>query len=249
MGIFSNIFQRKPQLEPVRIGDLKVDMHSHLLPGIDDGAKTMDHTIGMIRKFHELGYQKLIMTPHVMWGAYNNTTEGIRQKLNEVRATIQALGIQIELDASAEFYFDETLFERIKTRDLLPFSGNHILFEFSFRNEPQQVEQLIFDLIGANYKPVLAHFERYYYFHNQPNKAKELRDRGCLIQVNLLSFTGHYGPEVKKMALQLLKNKEIDLLGSDCHRIEHLLLLEEHLSSPVFHELMELTSIQNTNLH
>ena len=238
MGIFSAFIRQKK--EAVKLGEnLIVDIHSHLLPGIDDGAPTMDHTIGMLRKFEELGYQKLIMTPHIMSGVYDNTSEIILNKLEEVRKVSQDLGLKLILEASAEYYFDETLFERLRNKDLLPFQGNHILFEFSFRNQPSQIEELVFQLKSAGYQPVLAHFERYVYFHSSVEVARSLRERGCFIQVNLNSFTGHYGPDVKNQAIRLLKAGLIDVLGSDCHRIQHLELLENSLKDSIFHQLSE----------
>lgn len=238
MGIFSAFNRQKK--EAVKLGEkLIVDIHSHLLPGIDDGAPTMDHTIGMLRKFEELGYRKLIMTPHIMSGVYDNTSEIILNKLEEVRKVSQDLGLKLILEASAEYYFDETLFERIRNKDLLPFQGNHILFEFSFRNQPSQIEELVFQLKSAGYQPVLAHFERYVYFHSSVEVARSLRERGCFIQVNLNSFTGHYGPDIKNQAIRLLKAGLIDVLGSDCHRIQHLELLESSLKDSIFHQLSE----------
>ena len=238
MGIFSAFNRQKK--EAVKLGEnLIVDIHSHLLPGIDDGAPTMDHTIGMLRKFEELGYQKLIMTPHIMSGVYDNTSEIILNKLEEVRKVSQDLGLKLILEASAEYYFDETLFERLRNKDLLPFQGNHILFEFSFRNQPSQIEELVFQLKSAGYQPVLAHFERYVYFHSSVEVDRSLRELGCFIQVNLNSFTGHYGPAVKNQAIRLLKAGLIDVLGSDCHRIQHLELLENSLKDSIFHQLSE----------
>lgn len=239
MGLFG-VFNKQKK-EPADLGGkLLVDIHSHLLPGIDDGAPTMDHTIGMLRKFEAMGYQKLIMTPHIMSGVYENNSEIILQKLEDVRRVSRDLDLKLELEASAEYYFDETFFERVRRKDLLPFQGNHILFEFSFRNQPSQVEDIVFALKSADYQPVLAHFERYMYFHPSIEVARSLRERGCYIQVNLNSFTGHYGPDVKNQAIRLLKAGLIDILGSDCHRIQHLELLESSLKDSVFHQLLEL---------
>lgn len=239
MALFGMFNRQKKEAADLG-GTLRVDIHSHLLPGIDDGAPTMDHTIGMLRKFEELGYQKLIFTPHILSGVYDNTSEIILEKLEEVRHVSRELGLNLILEASAEYYFDETLFERIRKKDLLPFHGNHILFEFSFRNQPSQVEDIVFSLKSAGYQPVLAHFERYMYFHPSVEVAKSLRERGCYIQVNLNSFTGHYGPDVKNQAIRLLKAGLIDILGTDCHRIQHLELLESSLTESVFHQLMTL---------
>jgi protein-tyrosine phosphatase len=246
MSLFS-FLQSKRESTPVDLSVLEVDVHSHLLPGIDDGAKTMDHTIGMLRKFEEFGYKKLIMTPHVMDSVYNNTTEIILAKLEEVREVSASLGLKLELEASAEYFFDETLFDRLRTGDLLPFAGNHILFEFSFRNEPAQIEELVFAMCTSGYQPVLAHFERYVYYHGSTDYAKRLRDMGCYIQLNFNSLTGHYGPEVKKQGLRLIKDGLIDIAGSDCHRIEHLQLMEQHLAQEPFHQLLQLP-LKNTSL-
>jgi protein-tyrosine phosphatase len=237
---FSNLFNRKKKEAANLGGSLRVDIHSHLLPGIDDGAPTIDHTIGMLRKFEELGYEKLILTPHVMSGVYDNTSEIILSKLEEVKQVIRDLNLNLVVEASAEYYFDETLFERIQKKDLLPFNGNHILFEFSFRNQPSRVDELVFQFQSSGYQPVLAHFERYIYYHPSIEVAKSLRERGCLIQVNLNSFTGHYGPDVKNQAIRLLKAGLIDILGSDCHRIQHLETLQSSLNDSIFHQLMEL---------
>ena len=200
----------------------------------------MDHTLGMLLKFEELGYKKVITTPHVMHGFYDNTTAIILEKLEDVRAAIRQAGLTIEIDASAEYYYDETLFERIKSKDLLPFCGNHILFECSFRSEPQQLEELAFAFRSSGYQPILAHFERYFYYHGSVEMARKLRERGVWIQLNLNSLTGHYGPDVKKQGLLLIKEQLVDVAGTDCHRIEHLQLLENHLDDKAFHQLLEL---------
>lgn len=240
MGLFSFLKSGKPQAQPADLSKLAVDVHSHFLPGIDDGSKSIDHTLGMLRKMEAFGYKKVITTPHVMNGVYNNTTAGITAKLEEVRKAIKAAGLELEIEASAEYYFDETLFDRIVSGDLLPFGGNHLLFEFSFRNEPSQVDQLVFQMSTSGYQPVLAHFERYGYYHGSVEEARRLRDRGVWIQLNLNSLTGHYGPEVKKQGLRLIKEGLVDIAGTDCHRIEHLQLLESHLDDEAFHRLLEL---------
>lgn len=234
------LFSLRSKKLPAPIHQLKVDMHSHLLPGIDDGAKDIDYTIGMLRKFEELGYQKLIFTPHVMSGVYNNTTEIILEKLEEVRQVIAEMRMNLTVEASAEYYLDETLLEKIKSKTLLPFHGNHILFECSFRDESILLDEAVFQMQTNGYQPVLAHFERYLPYHESIEKAKQLRSYGVLLQVNLNSFAGHYGPAVQKQAELLLKHKLIDFAGTDCHRIEHLQILERNLGKKSFHQLLEL---------
>jgi tyrosine-protein phosphatase YwqE len=240
MGFLSNLFSKKEPAEPFNFGIFGTDMHSHLLPGIDDGAKEIEHSLGMILKFHEMGYKKLIITPHVMEDFYRNSPEIILSKLNELRGEVANLGIDMQLDAAAEYYFDETLIPKIKDKSVLTFGDNHVLFEFSFGQEPMQISNLLFEFKVNGYRPILAHYERYPYYHNRPEKLNEFKESGVLIQLNLLSLTGHYGPGVEKMAKYLVDNEMVDFVGSDCHRIEHLTILENHSKNPYFKKLENL---------
>ena len=126
---FFNWFKSNTPKEAAPIGNLLVDVHSHLIPGIDDGAQTMDHAIGMVTRFYELGYRKLIITPHVMSGVYENTPEILINGYQQLKEVVSQMELPIELEVSAEYFLDETLFEKVKKKDLLPFMGNHILFE------------------------------------------------------------------------------------------------------------------------
>lgn len=223
MGFFSKLFSKnKPKKS---FTDFVVDVHSHLLPGIDDGAKSMEESIAMIRMLIDMGYQKLVITPHVMAHRYPNSSRQIQQVFTELQAEVTRLGLSIVLEVSAEYYLDETLFERIENGDLLPFAGNHILFECSFRNESLRLFDLVFQLKAAGYQPVIAHYERYVYYHNRNEIAQELKSMGCLIQVNLLSFSGYYGKLIQRQAEELLANNLVDVVGTDCHRLDQLLHL------------------------
>ncbi|MES2588551.1 MAG: CpsB/CapC family capsule biosynthesis tyrosine phosphatase [Bacteroidota bacterium] len=246
MGILSNLFSKKPKHDALDFSVFGIDMHSHLLPGIDDGAKTIEHSLGMILKFNEMGYRKLIMTPHIMEDYYKNTPEIILEKLDFVRQEIKNYGIEMELEAAAEYYFDETLIEKIKNKEVLTFGDNHVLFEYSFGQEPQQISTLLFQFKVNGYKPILAHYERYPYYHNNPEKIREYRDNGILIQLNLLSLTGHYGPGVERMAKYLVDNQLVDFVGSDCHRIEHLQILEANAKNPYFHKVKDLNLLNKS---
>ena len=236
MGLLS--FLKKTTKADLSI--LKTDMHSHLIPGIDDGSKSMNHTIGMLRKFKELGFEKIITTPHIMSDYYKNTPEIILAGLKEVREELKRIGLYIEIEAAAEYYFDEQLFDKIKNKELITFNGNHVLFEYSFSQEPQQINELIFTFQTNGYQPVLAHFERYPYYHGKFDVVEELRAKGVLIQLNLNSLTGHYGAGIKKQARELIDRGLVDFAGSDCHRIEHLHILEANLADKYFHKLLEL---------
>ena len=246
MSLFSTLFKKK-SLELFDLSKIGIDMHSHLIPGIDDGSRSMDETIAMLAKFESLGYKKIITTPHIMQEVYPNTSEIINQGLKQVQETAKSLGLSIEIEAAAEYYFDDHLIQLIKHKDILSFGQNYVLVEFSFHTPPIFEDQLFFEMQMAKYKPVLAHFERYPYFHDSLDKAKEYRDKGVNIQVNLNSLTGHYGPQVRKQAEKLIDANLVDFVGSDCHRMQHLMMLEEHLSNSYFHKLGKL-NLKNSQL-
>ena len=245
MGLFGNLFKKK--LDPYDLSDLKVDIHSHLIPGIDDGARTMDESIAMLTKFQSLGYQKVITTPHIMSEVYPNNSERILEGLDHIRENASKLGLGIEIEAAAEYYFDETLKFRVKEKNFMTFGDGYVLVEFAFHNAPNFEDKLFFEMQMAGYKPVLAHFERYLYYLGSTERAQELREKGVRIQMNLNSLTGHYGLEVKKQAERLIDAQAIDFVGTDCHRMDHLMLLESNLSNPYYHKLKEL-SLRNRSL-
>lgn len=249
MGLFGSIFSKKePQNAPFDLSAFKVDMHSHLIPGIDDGSKSIDETIAMLVKFQALGFQKVITTPHIMSDYFRNTPEIILGGLEKVKAELKQLNLNIEFEAAAEYYYDETLMSKLKNKEkLLTFGDNYLLFEFSFHSEPSQIDALFFEMITQNYKPVLAHFERYVFLHGSVDKAKEWRSKGINIQLNYNSLFGHYGPEVQKQARALVDSGEVDFVATDCHRIDHLMTLEDNLSNSYLHKLGEL-QLKNISL-
>ena len=248
MSFFSKIFSKKEEvLPPFDLSSIQVDMHSHLIPGIDDGSQSMDETIAMLAKLESLGIKKVITTPHIMSDFYKNTPEIILGGLAEVRKTAKDLNLNIEIEAAAEYYFDETLMDRLKKKEkLLTFGDNHILFEFSFNVEPPQIEELFFELLSQNYKPILAHFERYKFLFDKPEKAIEWREKGIEIQLNYNSLFGHYGPDVQKQAKYIVDNNLVDYVSTDCHRMDHLMALERNLTRPYMHKLagLELKNIK-----
>jgi protein-tyrosine phosphatase len=245
VGLFS--FFKKQDVLPFDLSLIGVDMHSHLIPGIDDGSNSMDETIAMLAKFEHLGYRKVITTPHIMSEVYNNTPEIILKGLEEVRVEANKHGLKIEIDAAAEYYFDDYLVNLVKKREVMTFGNQYVLVEFSFHTPPVYDDLLFFEMQMARYKPVLAHFERYPYFHGSTEKAKEYRDKGAQIQVNMNSLTGNYGPEVRKQAEKLIDQNLVDFIGSDCHRMQHLVTMEENLNKPYFAKLSQL-ALKNQSL-
>lgn len=245
MSFFKKIFRSQPKLQPLDFSILKTDMHSHLIPGIDDGSKSLEDSLTLLRKFQEMGYQKVVTTPHVMSDFYKNTPEIILGGLEKVREAMQREGLTIALEAAAEYYLDFHFDELIKKRNLLTFGQNHVLFELSFNDEPPRVKETIFNLITEGYKPILAHVERYPFYINQWDKIEDYRERGVLLQLNINSLSGHYGPPVKKMGEQLIERGWIDVIGSDCHHIGHLQMMESLRTNPHLHKVANQENLLN----
>lgn len=240
MSVFSKLFGKKQLSEPVDLSVLKVDFHSHLIPGIDDGVDSVEEAVAVIRKFKELGYQKVITTPHVMSDYYKNSSATILNGLEQVRERVEQEQIGMVVEAAAEYYADEYFEELIAKKDLLTFGDNYVLFELSFLMEPPNLAKIIFDLQMAGYKPVLAHPERYGFWFQSMDHYHDLKHKGVMLQMNLLSVTGHYSPDVQKTAEKMIKEKLVDFAGSDCHKLQHLKILEQNLKKPSFEGLLDL---------
>ncbi|WP_268224874.1 tyrosine-protein phosphatase [Sinomicrobium oceani] len=224
------IFNRKKAvfLKDLFEGD-HVDIHSHLLPGIDDGAGTMEDTGRMLAVFKELGICHIITTPHIIQGVWPNTSESILQKQDEVLNS-QKIG-DMTFRAAAEYLMDESFRELIKQEDILCLRDKHVLVEMSYINPPISLFDILFDLQVAGYTPVLAHPERYLFYHENFDMYHKLKKAGCLLQLNLLSLTSYYGKEVHQTAGKLLKSGMFDLVGTDAHHSRHLDRLQQKIKT------------------
>lgn len=245
MRFLKNIFSKKQKLNPIDFGLLKTDLHSHLIPGIDDGSKSLDESIAMLKQFEAFGYKKVITTPHIMSDFYKNTPEIILGGLEIVRKGIKDAGLNIEIEAAAEYYLDLHFEEQIEAKNLLTFGNNHVLFELSFSNEPPRVKEAIFNLQTQGYKPIMAHVERYPFYFNDFEKIEDFKNRGCLIQLNINSLSGQYGPAVKKMAESIIDRDLVDVVGSDCHHLGHLELMDSVRTSPHLHKIVNKADLLN----
>ena len=224
---------------------LHADMHSHLLPGIDDGSPDIETSLQLIKGLHALGYKKIITTPHVLWEIYPNTTEIILQKQEEVKKEISTAGIDVEFHAAAEYFIDDHFTELLKDKTpLLPISNNLVLVEFSMVNMPMDLQEVLFEMQMQNYQPVIAHPERYSFLIRRKEVFDQIKDAGCWLQLNLLSLSGHYGEEVRELAEYLLKKKYYDLAGTDLHHGRHLSLLQKLPFSQI-KRLQDLGTIKN----
>lgn len=227
MSFFSRIFSKSTRTNiPADLSVLKCDIHSHFIPGIDDGAPTMDDSVALIKSFHELGYKKVITTPHILADGYPNTPEIILAGLEKVRVALKNENIPIQVEAAAEYYIDFDFRRKIEHEKLLTFGKNYLLFEVSYLNPPDNLEQIIFKLLTSGYKPVLAHPERYNFWHHKFEKYEQLKEKGLLFQLNINSLTGYYSSETKKIAEWMIEKNMIDFLGSDCHHFGHVNLIK-----------------------
>jgi len=248
MSWLSKLFKKEPVLEPANLSLLKTDLHSHLIPAIDDGSKSLEDSINMIRTFKEMGYSKVITTPHVMSDFYKNTPETILGGLEKVREELKRQSIDVEIEAAAEYYLDETLEPQIKTGKLLTFGKNYLLFELPFMTEPPNLASFIFELQTNGYNPILAHPERYGFYYKEFEKYRELSEKGVHLQINILSLVGHYGPEAQKIAERLIDEGLVTFLGSDCHNVMHQQGIELARTKPYFHKLLNSGKLKNAEL-
>jgi protein-tyrosine phosphatase len=223
-----NFFRSKSS--PFLIGEvLQTDMHSHLIPGIDDGSPDLETSIQLILELKNMGYQKLITTPHTMLGLYNNNSKIIKEGLKKVKNELKKRKISIELEAASEYFIDPHFEELIEKDDVLSFGKEkYVLVEMSFVAASMNYENIIFELKTKGYTPILAHPERYTYWHNKPEKIEHIVDMGCLLQVNLLSLCGYYGRDTQKVATKLVKDNRSSFLGTDVHHKRHIDFLNTH---------------------
>ncbi len=222
-----NFFKKQTPITEVFPTDF-VDIHSHLLPGIDDGAKNIEDSMELILKMSSYGIQNFITTPHVLGNVWPNTTDIILDKLDIVQEELEKRDLSyIKIDAAAEYMLDEEFCKLLKARDLLTLKEDHLLVEMSYLNAPVNLFEMLFDIQLAGYKPILAHPERYRFYHNKFDTYHKLKEAGCSFQINLLSLTGYYGDDVKKSAEKLIQNGMIDFAGSDTHHQKHLAALSK----------------------
>jgi protein-tyrosine phosphatase len=239
--VFSWLKKQKYSLE------LGTDMHSHLLPNLDDGVRSFEQAEEIIRQFITMGYRRLITTPHVMSDTYRNTSEGILTRLEELRDHLRQKQIDIEIDAAAEYYLDEELIRKLESGEpLLTFGDNYLLFETNFLTEPLNLKDFIFLATTKGYRLVLAHPERYLYLQQDMRKMEDLLNRGLFFQINISSFTGYYSKTVQITVNKMIENEWIHMLGSDCHHIQHTKLIQTALPMKYFQKALSLPLLNKT---
>ena len=242
-------FKNSSNDKPLDLSWVGTDMHSHLIPGIDDGSQKMEESIELITRLSGYGFKKLIITPHIMSEFFKNTPEIINAGLEKLKLAVKEAGIDIELEAAAEYYLDEVLYEKVENKEpLLHFGSNKmVLVETGFMSKPPILLETFFKMEMLGYQPIFAHPERYMYLHQESDTLESLVDRNIPFQLNLLSLTGYYSKGVKKFAEKLIDKGLVKLVGTDCHNEKYLDAMERLPHSKYFDKLQEL-DLWNKNL-
>lgn len=227
---------------------LLVDMHSHLIPGIDDGSKSFDYTVQLIRAMRQIGFRKLITTPHIH-PKYPNKEGDIVRAFDQLKEDLANESLDMELDVAAEYFVDDVFLEKLsQDKPLLTFGDNYLLIECSFTSKPYFIEDTIFKLKSAGYTPVFAHPERYRFLNGEVGWLKTLKASGLLMQVTLGSFAGFYGRSCKKFAQELYQHNMIDFLASDIHNKSYLSSLQAGLNTHAAQKLLKGSRLLNQTL-
>ncbi len=226
----------------------RTDLHSHLIPRIDDGAQSVKESLDLLERMEKIGYRRCVITPHVMADSYRNSSERILTGLYSLRKYAETFGIQIELYAAAEYYLDEELLRRLKTNDILSVGNGYLLFETSYYASPLNLEEAIYEIAASGYRPLLAHPERYRYVRDPEEFYGRLREQGVSFQVNINSFGGHYGSDARRKARWLSEKGWIDILGSDLHHRRQADFLRETINSGLLDSVLKRNNILNDQL-
>jgi protein-tyrosine phosphatase len=245
--LFKLFSKKDPTAPAFRL--LKADMHSHLIPGIDDGSPDMETSLELIRGMISLGYTKLITTPHILWDMYKNSTEVIFKGIESLKAAVNEVGLEVELHAAAEYFLDDHVAELLRSKaKLLTIKDNMVLVEFSMAYHSHSLKDILFEMQMQGYLPVIAHPERYIYLQKNKEFFEELKDLGCLFQMNVLSLTPHYGKSVQDLASYLIKKEYYDLIGSDLHHKGHIEAMKNPALVSPLERLIASGKIRNAEL-
>jgi tyrosine-protein phosphatase YwqE len=203
---------------------LDTDIHSHILPGVDDGIKTVTGAREALLRMAERGVTDLVLTPHVMTDYPNNTTDNLRAAFLELRRTAPDAPT---LYLAGEYMLD-SLFPALLKQDMLCIGRRYILVETSYLAPPPDLHGMLYEIMISGYKPILAHPERYIYM--DVKEYDRIMERGCKLQLNLFSLVGMYGNSARRRAEYLLDGGMYDFAGSDIHVLDIYLKALDDLS-------------------
>ncbi len=245
MGLFTVLNKTKTA---TNLSWMQVDIHSHILPGIDDGSPDVVASIGFLNRLHALGLTASYATPHVFKEMYPNDAGTIGTALVHLQTAAEAVLPKFQLAAAAEYMIDLDFVRLYRQGTLLTLPGNYVLIEMSYAAGNPEIDRHIFELQVKGFIPILAHPERYVFYHDRPERYQQLKNQGCLFQLNLLSPSGYYGSPVQKAAKWLLKRGMIDLVGTDLHHAKHMAAIEQFVLSGDAHGAFMKNPIKNQEL-
>jgi len=237
------LFSKKKVFDP--LPRVKTDIHSHLIPGIDDGSQSMRESLDILKKMSSLGYTKVITTPHVMADTYRNSSKTILDGLSALRRSIVDESIDIKIDAAAEYYFDEELVERLENDDILTIGDKYLLFETSYISKPINFDDVIFQISTKGYIPLLAHPERYRYITSPKKMFTHMKDIGIYFQLDINSLGGHYGKQAFELSKLLIEWGMVDFVGSDIHHKKQVEYLKGVFGGEYYHTIWNNNDIKN----
>lgn len=229
-----NLFSNKRVDEPEEKLFFTTDIHNHILPGIDDGASRVSRAVELVKALKRWGIEHAIATPHVTEDTFENTLETITDAMAQLRGAIEAEGIEMSISHSAEFRIDEFSLKQIESGRIVPMADNHLLVENSYVQEPWNLDQTLFQLKLQGFNLIMAHPERYIYYHDNKRRYQQLHGVGIAFQINALSLAGHYGKRVKQIAEWLIEQEMVDYVGTDIHHRAHVESIDRYLGSKDF---------------
>lgn len=195
-----------------------VDIHTHVLPGLDDGSRDMEQSLEMLRIARAEGITDIIATPHYKRGSFRGDREEVSRGLERLRRAARNEGLKLRIYPGTEIYYHSELEEKLERGEILTLNHtDYVLVEFSPFENYFYIRNAAEDILGMGYRPVLAHVERYRCLLKEAEKVLELKAMGCDIQVNAASVTGDCGLAAKRFVRNLLKKKLVDYLGTDAH--------------------------------
>lgn len=207
-------FSKKHNILKSGILNEKTDIHSHLVPGVDDGSPDMAHTMDLLHFMDTIGYRHLILTPHVM-DCNGNNSQSLRERFELLKSQYEGV---LTLDLAAEYMLDSGFHDQLESGPLR-LGKEHLLVETSYFSGPLDMFDLLFQVWNKGYKPLIAHPERYNYM--ELDDYANLKAKGYDFQLNLLSLTGYYGARPKEVATDLLEQEMYNFVGTDLHHVEH----------------------------
>lgn len=216
-----HFLKQKPLLRDL-IPENHIDIHSHLLPGIDDGAPTISESISLINQMNAVGFKNIITTPHIITNIWENTETSIQNVHQETLKGIKGNCSFSSFNVAAEYMIDSYFLKKLETQKLLTLKDNYILVELSYLNAPINLYEILFEIQLAGYIPILAHPERYLFYHSNLKEYNKLKNAGCLFQLNLLATVDYYSTGIRKIAERLLADGYYDFVGSDIHHQNHV---------------------------